>query len=225
MISPKELKEYEALLPFYVNGTLNDQDRIRLDAALSVSEDLRASLEQEQAIRQQVHESIDSRTAQSDESIDARAALLNARTKVSDKPLGLVDSPEPTSGLANMLGILNPKRWHPAVALGLAIAIPAQAGAIAYQASRIASLKDENFKLASGPCKEETGSGQILLEVKDGVRFDALMTLIESEGLKLHAHAGLGMVQVKSDKTGAELTSQIERLRKSPLLSSVEPGA
>jgi hypothetical protein len=225
MISPEEMKAIEELLPFYVNGTISNANRARVDAALAESAALREALQQEHALKEHVVDGVNASIEQSDEVLAAREALLVARTKVASQPLAAIGSNSQPSGMMKALAFLNPKRWHPAVSLGLAATITAQAGIIAGQSGTIAALEEENYRLASGPCEDEQKAGRFLIEVKDGTPYEALASLLEKEGLTISKSGDFGVLTLQSDKKGEELSAQLDRLRKSPLISSAEPAA
>jgi hypothetical protein len=225
MISGPDYDALHALLPFYVNGTISDPDRAQVDAALPQSPELREALANERALKGRIVDGVNAVTEQNDEVIAAREALLMARTKVVEAPLAAVADMSEPSGLQKALSFLNPKRWHPAMALTLAAAVVGQAAVIGGQATTIAALEEENFQLASGPCEDRDQKGRIMLEVKEDTGFAALAELLNTEGLKIVDSAGVGSVTVKSGLKDAALTAQIERLRKAAILSSADPAA
>lgn len=225
MIDPKELDELIHLLPFYVNGTLDGADRIRVDAALPRSAELRDALLQEYAVKDRIVAGLNAVVHQSPEHETARAAMLNARASAAGAPAASATVAAKPSGMLSALSFLNPRQWHPAITLSLALAIPAQAAVIASQSSHIAWLKDENFRLASGPCDDVVGGGHLLIEMKDGVRLDAVIDLLSREELEITAASDLGTLTVKTTKTGADMTAQLQRLRASAIVATADPAA
>jgi hypothetical protein len=220
MIGPEEREELIQLLPFYVNDTLDAADRKRIDTALVHSAELRDALKQETALKRRIVTGMDNITEQSPEHEAARGAMLNARASAATRPETVK-----SSALANALSMLSPKRWHPAIALSLALAVPALAGAVANQSNEIARLEAENFRLASGPCEDESAPGRLLIEVKDDARFDRVAELLASEELEIIRSGDFGTLTVKTKKAGADLTAQLERLRATAIIASAEPAA
>lgn len=225
MTKRNDFDELYQLLPFYVNGTLSQADRSRIDAALVQWADLRDALAQEQKLKAQFVAGIDAATHSAPDHATAREAVLKARASTSEQLSPMNDDDTDRSRFSKTLAFLNPANWHPAVALGLAIALPVQAAVIASQSSQISWLQDENYRLASGPCDDKPSAGQLLVEVKEGAGFHSVAKLLDSEGLAIVSSAEFGMLTLQSDKAGKDLAAQIERLRASPLIASADPAA
>ena len=226
MIDPKELEELLMLLPFYVNGRLDIAEQPRMEAALAKSPELREALAQERALKERVVAGMNAAVDPSAHSAAAREAVLNARASAASRPVTAMESTPPQSlGLARALAFLNPRRWHPALALGLAFALPAQAALLASQSAQIAKLEDENFQLASGPCEDRQNANQLLIEVKEETPYSALSQLLASEGLVIIKSGDFGLLTLRSNKTGAERAAMLARLKKANILTSAEPAA
>ena len=130
---------------------------------------------------------------------------------------------------------IHPKRWHPAVALALAIAVTAQAGIIANLngenadgTSKIAALEkrlDEvEFQLASGPSEGDVRKTSIMVQLKANASWAELETLLADEGLTIIGGPSDGTLLLSGDAKGAVLTAQITRLRESELIEAADPA-
>ena len=213
------------LLPFYVNGTLSEADRSLIDAALEQSAELREALAEERQLKARIVAGIDAATQSAPEHASAREAVFKARVSASEQPTPRGSDTIDKSAFAKALAFLNPTNWYPAVTLGLVIALPVQAAVIAGQSSRISWLQNENYRLASGPCDDKPAAGRLLVEVSEDAGFQALASLLDSEGLTIVGMAEFGVLTVQSDKAGKDLAAQLERLRANPLIASADPAA
>ncbi len=233
MIERDDYADLERLLPFYVNGSIEPAERQRLDLALADSASLRAALEQERRIQAKLVAGVQAELAASEAGAEARNAALHPRleTKREAAPAPTPrPSPTPTparasSGLAAALGFLNPSRWHPAIALSMAAALPLQGVVIAGKNDVIGQLRDENFQLASGPCEDRPVAGGVQLELADGAKWAEVAALLDTEGLAIAKSGDFGVLTVKTGKQGAELAAMIARLKASALVASAEPAA
>ena len=115
-----DLENLSLLLPFYVNGTLDAVACARVDAALATSEELREELAEIGRLAQGV------KTGGRDlgQGDNVRVERVAAKLAHGATPAPLV---APSQKLSGMLAFLNPRSWHPAVALSLAVAAVAQA--------------------------------------------------------------------------------------------------
>ena len=210
-----EYKQMEALLPEYVNGTLNYADTVRLDKALNTSARLRQAFEREKALKNRIVAGTDAMIG-NDRPIEdqAPASLMEKTEKEEEAPNG--------DGLKSALAFLNPRKWHPAITLSLALAVPAQAAFVSVQSVTIASLKDENFRLASGPCTPNKSGNVMLLEFKDGVLWSTVAQLLDEEELLIVSRGDFGVLSVASKNKGKSFEQQLLRLQSSELLSSAE---
>jgi hypothetical protein len=221
MIERDDYAEFERLLPFYVNGTIAPDAQVRLEAALAASAPLRAALEEERLIQAQVIAGVESELAESEAGSEARSAMLHLRL---ERPTAVTPTPV-SGGLAAALSFLNPRRWHPAVALSLAAALPLQGWLIAGKNDLIGQLRNENFQLASGPCEDRPLAGAVQLELADGAKWAEVAALLDAEGLSIAKSGDFGVLTVKTGKQGAELAALIVRLKASALVASAEPAA
>jgi hypothetical protein len=236
MPNADEQNEVAQLLPFYVNGTLSAKDCARVDAALAASHELRDDLAAIGNLAQMM-KSGGREIMQGEDKGEVRldAALGQLEDKQPHSaPQAAVSSQPPPQSMGGLLSFLNPKRWHPAVSLGLAVAFLAQGAAISglseekqESQAQIASLQkrvgDLEFELASGPGGEKTGN--IIIEVKSDAPWSAVESLLGKEGLSIVGGPSDGAITLSSEATGATLDAQIKRIRASPLIASVDKAA
>ena len=221
-----DLDTLSLLLPFYVNGTLNADACARVDAALASSADLREELAEIGRLAQGV------KTGGRDlgQGDDVRVERVAAKLAQGAAPPRVA---APSEKLAGMLAFLNPRSWHPAVALSLAIAAVAQAGMIANlsgenteRSSEIASLEkrlgEAEFQLASGPGGEAAQTGSILVQVAPDASWVALEKLLADEGLEIVGGPSDGALTLFSDAKDAALDRQIMRLKSSALIAAAD---
>ena len=221
MINAKELQELLEQLPFYLNGTASAELRARIDAALPDTPKLREALEQEREIRARIVSGTDALLDESQPHVELREATVLANAAMHKQPA----KAQPKNSFASALLFLNPRRWSPALALTLALAIPVQAAVIATQVTTIAKLENENFALASGPCADKDRTSGIVLELKDDAPWKAVAELLDAEALMIAENGAFGVLTLRGEKKGAERAVLIERLKQSPLVSSAEPEA
>lgn len=217
------------LLPFYVNGTLDPADHAALEAALESSADLREALQAEQHLQARHREGLEAVLSASESGFESREAALAARLVPPPAAAAPAPQPEPapaqSAGLLASLAFLNPRRWHPAMALCLLVAVPAQAAVIVSQGGKIALLQNENFQLASGPCDDRPPAGAIQLELAETAQWKDVAALLDDEELSIARSGGLGVLTIKTGREGLQFKALIERLRASPLVASAEPAA
>ena len=224
---PEDIKALAELLPFYANGTLDSSGRNRVELGLQRSAWLRDEFEAEQRLASRIKAEGEKMTQGGDMSAERLNALMEKidgeAPGTAPAPQHVAQTPASPSEVRSLMSYLNPKRWHPAMALSLAFAVAVQAAVIGGQSATIASLEKENFELASGPGQARKGA--ILLEVKDEALWKDVTALLDVEGLTIVESGGFGALTLASEKKGPELSAQIERLRKSPLIVSAEPAA
>ncbi len=222
MIPDTELQLLQEQLPFYVNGTLSPDLRMRIDAALPKSQKLREALAQERDIQMRIIAGTsDLLEASQPHFAEREAAVAKAVFTQPSAP----ERERKKTGLAAALSFLNPRRWNPALALTLALAVPAQAAIIASQTSTISKLEKENFELASGPCADRDRTGGIVIELVDDAQWIAVAKLLDTEALTISENGAFGVLTVRGAKKGKDRDALIERLTKSPLVSRAEPEA
>lgn len=232
MNSQDTLEELELLLPFYVNRTLSNADRQTVEAALAVTPDLRAALAEHQFVAGRIQEGSVSMLSGGS---DTERQLHDVLTKIDALPKPTLQSKTSTLSLKMLLQALSPSRWHPAVSLAMAVVAIAQ-GAIMMswytqrqgQEMAVADLtkrvKDLEFQLASGP-DSPAQRGTIIAQVDDQANWGALEALLASEGLIVVDGPRDGTLTLSSEAKDQALTDLIERLRKSPLITSVDKAA
>jgi hypothetical protein len=226
MTQPHDPDALARLLPFYVNGTLDPADRAALESALESSADLREALRAEEQLQARHREGLEAVLSASEPGFESREAALAARLVPPPAPATAPQAASaPASGLLASLAFLNPRRWHPAMALCLIVAVPAQAAVIVSQGGKIALLQDENFQLASGPCDDRPPAGAIQLELAETAQWKDVAALLDDEELSIARSGGLGMLTIKTGREGLQFKALIERLRASPLVASAEPAA
>lgn len=225
MTDRDDYAELERLLPFYVNGTLNPSQRAQVELALAGSAPLRTALAEEAANQARVIAATDEALAASAAGVGVRHAALASRLPETAAPARQAPAAGQSDRLISILAFLNPRRWHPAVALSLALLIPLQGAVIASQSGKLNALRDENFQLASGPCEDRPLAGAVQLELAETANWQAVAALLDAEELRIAKSGQFGTLTVKTGQQGAALTALIARLRKSPLVASVEPAA
>lgn len=221
MTTPETLQALLEELPFYVNGTATAEVRNQIDAALPSSEELRQALEEERHVQSRLL----SGTGEILDSSERQFQLHKAAIMAKIAQPAPTEVPQTKNGFASALAFLNPRRWNPAIALTLALAIPAQAAVIAAQSSTITKLEKENFELASGPCADRDRTSGIVLELNDNASWNAVAELLDQEALVIIDSAAFGVLTVRGEKKGDQRQALIEQLKTSPLVKNAEPEA
>ena len=221
-----DLENLSLLLPFYVNGTLDAEACAKVDAALAVSPELRDELSEIGRLAQSVK--VGGRElGQGDAARVERVAVQLARGAI---PIRVAI---PDTKLSGILAFLNPRSWHPAIALSLVLAVVAQAGIIAnlnnvntQRSSKIASLEkrlgEVEFQLASGPSAGAAQKGSILVQLAPDASWAALEKLLANEGLEIVAGPSDSTLTLLSDAKDEALALQIKRLKSSPLITAAD---
>ena len=173
--------------------------RARIDAVLPESAALREALAHEHDLRSRVRAGSEEMLTESANSFETRTAIVMAQ---ATSPL-TEETSQREQGFPSALSFLNPRRWSPAVALTLAIAVPVQAAIIAGQSSSITQLEKENFELASGPCANRDRSHGIILQLKDNASWTDISKLLDTEALVIVESAAFGVLTVRGEKDGA----------------------
>jgi hypothetical protein len=218
-----DLLEFEDLLPFYVNGTLKDQDRARLEAELAISPALREALALEEQMGGRIKRATTQLLNDSETNLSRREEAMAQAIMATPQ---LEPSPKAEQGrIANALSFLNPRRWHPAVALTLLIALIAQAALIGLQASSMKALEKRNFELASGAEKPRDRSTGIMIEFNTRASWQEIFELLDAKGLTIVESGAFGVLTVSGDQKGEARLGLIQELRQSPFVSSAEPEA
>ena len=228
MASNDDFDELEGLLPFYINDSLSDRERKRIDVALATSPSLRTKLDEQIAISQVVKQQGEKMVEGGTDREESLKGVLSQLTPQAAKEASSAPSPN----LHNLLSFLNPGNWHAAVSLSLAVAVAGMGGTILAQnqagqerAAQIASLEkklsDAEFQLASGP-GGGVARGNIMIQLRDTAPWAAVDTLLSAEGLTITSGPSDGALTLSSDAKGAALDALIARLKASPLVASVD---
>ncbi|MEQ1497395.1 MAG: hypothetical protein ABL914_01945 [Novosphingobium sp.] len=200
--------ELSKLLPFYLNGTLPEAARARIEAGLAASPMLRAELEEHRQLLDLVKAG------------GAPWAEIPVRA-----PPAVAANDTAAGGPASnsVLAFLAPANWSPAVSLGLALAVAVQAGALLWQNGKIGTLRQENYELASGK-DPVAGKGSILVELKAGAAWQQVSEMFAAEDLTIVGGGDFGTLILHSNQQGGRLQQQIERLRGSALIATADPA-
>lgn len=224
-----EREELTAMLPFYINGTLDMASRARVEAALRHSPELTEALTAERAIAARVQEGTNTLLTEAEADMPARAAGVMARTAHQSAPDAdpdmMADADAGRGGLMQALSILNPRRWSPAVALSLAAAVPMLSTFALYQGATIAALKRENYELASGQAGAHDRAQGIIIEFKDTANWAAIVALLDEHALTVVDSGGFGVLTVDCGVKGAERAKIIDALRANAIVVRAEPEA
>lgn len=239
MTAHANIEELESLLPFYVNGTLSAGERNLVDAALAHSKPLRAALAQTVLLANRVKvdsitfveggTSLNSQLANVMSRIDALSVRQLPQSPAARSPAA---RKAPLMSLRARLAFLNPNRWHPAVSLGLAIAVLAQGAmlmnAISDQraletsiAARDKQVKDLEFQLASGPGVGTT-AGNLVIQLDRDASWSQVEAILVGENLKIVSGPQDGTLTLSSGAQGVALDAMVARLRASPLIASAD---
>lgn len=235
MAEDSEFNRLSQLLPFYVNGTLGSDETAQIDAALATSAVLREELTVIGRLAHGVKTGGRELTHSEEGGLERQASRLEQIGTQPAPVYAMTSAPAPLENLGILLAFLHPKRWHPAVALTLAIAVTAQAvlignlsGENAQGTSKIAALEkrlDEvEFQLASGPGGGDVGKASIMVRLKANASWTDFETLLVDEGLTIVGGPSDGTLLLSSDSKGAVLTTQIARLRASALFETADPA-
>jgi hypothetical protein len=229
-----EYSRMSQLLPFYVNGTLDASKCTQVDAVLATSPKLRDELAVIGRLAQGVKAGGRELTQDIEGSADRIATRLSqggVSNTSESKPAVL--GGQSRAGLADMLAFLNPKSWHPAVALTLAIAAVAQglvignlSGDKAEGTSQIASLEkrlhDAEFQLASGPDGGANRAASFIVQISPQASWVELEKLLADEGLIIVGGPSDNALMLSSDAKDDALAAQIVRLKASPVFAAVD---
>jgi hypothetical protein len=221
------------LLPFYINGSLGAADCARIDTALSTSADLRAELAALSGLARAVKTGGNAMTQDfgtGTARLEAVLGQLEDTAPVHDPLPVAAITPQPNR-VGAFLRFLNPKLWHPAVSLALALAVIGQGLALAGMSTdkvgktaRIARLEkrvgDLEFALASGP--DGVTPGSVIVQIKADAPWSKVEALLGKEGLMIVAGPSDGALTLFTTSKGAALDALIVRLRRSPLIAGAD---
>ncbi|BBK30919.1 hypothetical protein EDC65_1643 [Stella humosa] len=208
------LPEEAFLLPWYVNGTLDAEDRGRVEAALAQSAELREELELLRAVERSVVASTD---AMPDPDPDGFARLM-ARIDAEPQRTAQPAASQGRGLLARVAGWFEVS-WRPAMA--------AAALVIAVQAAAIVALVGDRgeaggqFQTASGA--SGTGDARFLVGFADGALLGDIRALLEradavivkgptADGYFVVAAQGDAAQAQSTLQSAANLVTQAERM-------------
>jgi hypothetical protein len=245
MTQRETLGELELLLPFYINGTLASDDRLRVDEALAHNTQLQAALADEIALHHQVKTQgsmmvgVDSDLDRQLNGVLERIDALSTPNLIPQRQAQKPPTAKPKS-LKDLLGFLAPNRWHPAVSLAMIVAIAIQGAMLigsssqrAANEAQIAALEKRvgtlEFELASGPDdghnNPDTNRGVILVRFNDDAKLGDVLALLRGQRLVIVAGPSDGVITLSSGATGANLDAVIATLRASPLVAAADKAA
>ncbi|MCP5397140.1 MAG: hypothetical protein H6918_10505 [Sphingomonadaceae bacterium] len=222
MDDKREYDRLRGLLPAYVNGTIDEEERLELEQALSQSSVLREELGRERDLARMVRNEMEAQVAEAEEHREERLATLSDRLPEQEPARLLGDAGSAPTPKRNPLSFLNPARWRPAIALSVALA--GLGGFSVKQAQDIARLEAENFRLASGQC-EDAAQGVVVIEVADTAGWGELVALLEQEGLSIASSGAFGALVLSGGKEGESAAELAERLRSYLIIASAKPAA
>ena len=219
--------EYERLcelLPFYVNGTLDEASRRQVEVALAFSPELRDRLDEERALAGAIE--ADTRARLGEAAPESETAIGQAiaglpREGISQARGNAAGGGAGQGGLAGALAFLNPMRWNPSVVLGAGII--GLGGLSGYQAMMIEKLESD-YALLAGQC-EQSQAGTVLVEFASDASWSDIAALLDTEGLHIVGTGSFGTATLHADGADAELDAVIGRLRASPLVATADKAA
>lgn len=220
MTTSDALDRFSRLLPYYVNGTLEEAQRQQVDGALAFSPELRALLAEEERLASAIRDDTEDRL-QAGEGAEGGAMSQMMAGLPGQEPVTPASSAN-TGGLEGALAFLSPQRWNPTVLLGAgALGL---AGFSGWQATLINDLERENYELLEGR-QAASPAPDILAEFAGEAEWSAIQALLEQEGLAIVSSGGFGLFGLQSGADGETLAAQLERLRASPLVLTADPAA
>ena len=211
-----------ALLPFYVNGTLDAANRQRIEAALPASPALRAELARLEALHKMIRRQGEMLVDGEDKSEERLEAILGILPDKAAPPAPAPEAP-PKRPLWHLLSALNPKRWHPAISLALAIAVAAQAAWIVSSDDR--PLENGYRTVGGQDDNNPDAKGRIIIRVQDEASWSDVAELLDTEGLTIISGPAEGRLTLAGKAQGADLDALVTRLKASPLIAFAGKGA
>lgn len=221
MSGDQKIDALSALLPFYISGTLSDDDRTRVEIGLRDIPTLYAEMKRELAMVQRIQSAGDSILAEPDNQEDRLDTLLSTLPDQQDAPKSHTQNHE-NQPARSALAFLSPKFWVPALGMSLAIAIAFQTTILIKKNNQIAEL-EEKFQSSGGPCADDQQTaGRVIIELKDDAQWRAIAELLDAQQMRIIDSEGFGTLTLTSETAPGELKTQIEALKASPLILAVD---
>jgi len=198
-----ELEEIALMLPFYVNGTLNDVDIARVDNALAAEASLREELEDVKALSGMVTAGAEEWDAQRAPAGEERLSRLMDRIAAEPKQAAEA-APAETQRVVKMepakpgfFASLFQPAWKPAFA-AMALVAVAQ-GAVLYSDLGPANNNDGEFQTASGPDDSEAAASnfRILLRISPSASWADVQSLLAEHELTIVNGPSDGVIEVE----------------------------
>ena len=122
-------------------------------------------------------------------------------------------SPTPAS-LSDLLSYLNPKCWHPAVSLALALALLAQTVFIWSRPS------EQSYQTVSGDDEQPLAhASQLIVRLQPEAKWADVEALLSDHSLTIISGPSEGRLTVRLDNPDADVKVVRERLRESPAIA------
>ena len=222
MTSPHSFQDIVELLPFYATGSLEEDDRLRVEQALAEDADLRETLAQVRRERDVLAIGAASMARSNRPASGERLARLLERidAEAPVPPVAAQVRPaQQRKSISDFFSRFGSPRLRGAFAIAAMAVIALQTGIIGYMARPTA---DQNYQVLSGPDEAAADvAPQILLQPAQGARWDDLAALFEREQLRVVAAPGARMIglRLKQGVPPAKLDVAIDRLRQSQSVS------
>ena len=218
MSKDQEFEALAALLPFYVNGSLPEADRQRIEQGLRDHPMLKAELRREIGLAQRIKTAGDAMMSEPDNQEERLEKILGA---LPDKQTAADAPAQLRTSFGDALAFLNPKYWVPAAGLSLCAAVAVQASVISAKNTEIAQL-EEKFQSAGGPCDDDVKAGRIIIELNDNASWSAVADMLDMKQLRIVDSGGFGTLTLASKAERGALTAQVAQLKASPLVQSAD---
>ena len=211
MSTPPDLDALRDMIPFYVNGTLGEDDKAEFESGLARHPELQAELDAERALQSRFNAALE----------EEIASVRESGAETADVAIQNFAQPSP-GGLAQALSFLNPVNWKPAVTLGVLALAAAQTAVIGGQATMIASLKDKNYALASG-LEECNQPADLIISLNADAAWSDVAALLNAEHLQIIGGTSQALLELKApDDT--DIAKTIERLQANAAVAAVYEG-
>lgn len=223
MSSTETEKRLIGMVPFYVNGSLDDEGLREFEQALASSANLQREVAAETELQSRV-------TSALQNTVDSAGPAPSGKLSTFMGGAGDNSAAAP-GGLAGALSFLNPRNWKPAVtfalvaaAVGQAAFIGGQSGTISQQETQIAQLEADNYRLASGAvdCDAEA---TLLVEVSEAAVWGEVTAFLANEQLLITRSTAQGVLMLRHAEPDTDMAPIVERLNASPLIVSASKKA